>query len=81
MNSSVRAVLVVWPSKAAVDSLVDRLRRKEDYNVLRTIHSIQLRKDFTASSIYSWSIGHILEHELFRWGRWGSQGSKGKKWI
>ena len=33
------------------------------------------------SSIYSWSIGHILEHEFFCLGRLGSQGSKGKKWI
>ena len=30
------------------------------------------------SSIYSWSISHILEHEFF----WlGPLGSKGKKWI
>ena len=27
MNSSVRAVLVVWPGKAAVNSLVDRLSK------------------------------------------------------
>ena len=27
MNSNVRAVLVVWPGKAAVDSLVDRLSK------------------------------------------------------
>ena len=33
------------------------------------------------SSIYSWSIDHILEHEFFSLGRLGSQGSKGKKWI
>ena len=33
------------------------------------------------SSIYSWSIGHILEHEFFCLGRLGSQGSKEKKWI
>ena len=31
------------------------------------------------SSIYSWSIGHILEHEFFCLGRLGSQGSKEKK--
>ena len=31
------------------------------------------------SSIYSWSIGHILEHEFLCLGRLGSQGSKGKK--
>ena len=31
------------------------------------------------SSIYSWSIGHILDHEFFCLGRLGSQGSKGKK--
>ena len=31
------------------------------------------------SSIYSWSIGHILEHECFCLGRLGSQGSKRKK--
>ena len=33
------------------------------------------------SSIYSWSIGHILEHEFFSWGRLGSSGSKEKMWI
>ena len=32
-------------------------------------------------SIYSWSIGHILEHEFFCLGCLGSQGSKEKKWI
>ena len=31
------------------------------------------------SSIYSWSIGHILEHEFFGLGHLGSAGSKGKK--
>ena len=31
------------------------------------------------SSIYSWSIGHILEHEFWCLGRLGSQGSKDKK--
>ena len=31
------------------------------------------------TSMYSWSIGHILEHEFFCLGRLGSQGSKGKK--
>ena len=34
------------------------------------------------SSIYSWSIGHIFDHEFFclgRLGSLGSQGSKGKK--
>ena len=31
------------------------------------------------SSIYSWSISHILKHEFFCLGRFGSQGSKGKK--
>jgi hypothetical protein len=34
---------------------------------------------FWPSSIYSWSIGHILEHKFFYVGRLGSQGSKGKK--
>ena len=34
---------------------------------------------FDPSSIYSWSIGHILEHEFFCFGRLGSEGSKGKK--
>ena len=34
------------------------------------------------SSIYSWSIGHILEHEFFCLGHLGCAGSKGKKkWI
>ena len=27
MNSNVRAVLVIWPGRAAVDSLVDRLSK------------------------------------------------------
>ena len=31
------------------------------------------------SSIYSWSIGHILEHEFFCLGSLGCAGSKGKK--
>ena len=31
------------------------------------------------SSIYSWSIGHILEHEFFCLGHLGCAGSKGKK--
>ena len=31
------------------------------------------------SSIYSWSIGHILEHEFFCLGHLGSSGSKEKK--
>ena len=34
---------------------------------------------FGPSSIYSWSIGHILEHEFFSLGRLCSQGSKEKK--
>ena len=33
------------------------------------------------SSIYSWSIGHILEHEFFCLGCLGSQGSKEKKKV
>ena len=34
---------------------------------------------FNPSSIYSWSKGHILEHEFFCLGRLGSSGNKGKK--
>ena len=33
------------------------------------------------SSIYSWSISHILEHEFFCFGCLGWAGSKEKKWI
>jgi hypothetical protein len=33
------------------------------------------------SFIYSWSIGHILEHEFFCLGHLGCAGSKEKKWI
>ena len=33
----------------------------------------------TPSSIYSWSIGQILEHEFFCLGHLGCAGSKGKK--
>ena len=36
---------------------------------------------FDPSSIYSYSIGHILEQEFFCLGRLGSQGSQEKKWI
>ena len=38
-----------------------------------------LLKQWIPSSIYSWSIDHILEHEFFCLGRLGSQGSKEKK--
>ena len=38
-----------------------------------------LAKSFDPSSIYSWSIGHILEYEFFCLGRLGCAGSKGKK--
>ena len=33
------------------------------------------------SSIHSWSIGHILEHDFFCLGHLGCAGSKEKKWI
>ena len=36
---------------------------------------------FNPSSIYSWSLGHILEHEFFFLGHLGCAGSKEKKWI
>ena len=36
-------------------------------------------KEWNPSSIYSWSIGHILEHEFFCLGHLGCAGSKGKK--
>ena len=35
-------------------------------------------ESFMPSSIYSWSIGHILAHEFFCLGRLGSSGSKEK---
>jgi hypothetical protein len=34
---------------------------------------------YTPSSIYSWSISHILDHEFFCLGCLGTSGSKGKK--
>jgi hypothetical protein len=34
---------------------------------------------YSPSSIYSWSIGHILEHKFFCLGHLGCAGSKGKK--
>ena len=46
------------------------------------LSSLKLMKEdtgFIPSSIYSWSIGHILEHKFFCLGRLGSQGSKEKK--
>ena len=36
---------------------------------------------FSPSSIYSWPISHILEHDFFCLGHLGCAGSKGKKWI
>ena len=36
-------------------------------------------QDWAPRSIYSWSTGHILEHEFFCLGRLGSSGSKEKK--
>ena len=41
------------------------------------LSSLKLMKEdtgFIPSSIYSWSIGHILEHKFFCLGRLGSQG-------
>ena len=42
---------------------------------------IQIQDGVHPSSIYNWSIGHILEHEFFCCGRLGSQGGNEKKWI
>ena len=33
------------------------------------------------SSIYSWSISHILEHEFFYFAVWAAQAVRKKKWI
>ena len=44
-----------------------------------TMFRVHFRTIADPSSIYSWSIGHILEHEFFCLGRLGSSGSKGKK--
>ena len=44
------------------------------------LHATMIKKmHFGPSSIYSWSVSHILKRELFCLGRFGSQGSKGKK--
>ena len=50
--------------------------------VTRKVHNSEKKekKKRIPSSIYSWSIGHILEHEFFCLGL-GCAGSKGKKWI
>ena len=40
---------------------------------------IMIRISISPSYIYSWSIGHILEHELFCLGHFGCAGSEGKK--
>ena len=40
-----------------------------------------LKKRSKYSLIYSWSIGHILEHEFSWLGHLGCAGSKEKKWI
>ena len=45
----------------------------------KTIYHFFCKEYFAPSSMYSWSISHILEHEFFCLGRLGSQGSKGKK--
>merc|ERR1712129_693750 len=41
--------------------------------------SMSLPNNFHPSSIYSWSIGHILEHEFLCLGHLGRSGTKEKK--
>ena len=50
-------------------------------NLMMSLGTSGSFKDSIFSSIYSWSIGHILEHELFCLCHLGSQGSMEKKWI
>ena len=50
--------------------------RNNSWNIVILIKVGMLR--FLPSSIHSWSIGHILEHELFCLGHLGWAGSKGK---
>ena len=70
------------------------LRNGSLYAIIRTcsyictyflfvLHTLMYTYDilfcFIPRSIYSWSIGHILEHEFFCLGHLGCAGSKGKK--
>ena len=54
---------------------VSKIWIKTRYVTLNQVKIIEI----IPSSIYSWSIGHILENEFFCLGRLGSQGSKEKK--
>ena len=70
-----------------IDSKLYVLRATNMDSTPKAISKWQVRADafanspqyFRSISIYSWSIGHILEHEFFCCGRLGSQGSKEKK--
>ena len=55
------------------------LIRPMEYTGKQCVQLMNLQFTYYPSSIYSWSIGHILEHEFFCLGRLGSSGSKEKK--
>ena len=63
-----------WPGSKA---------KKVDLSFSEQLLQVEVKKAFcyqnTPSSMYSWSIDHILEHEFFCLGRLGSKGSKEKK--
>ena len=46
---------------------------------VRMSHNVGVQLGGRPSSIYSWSIGHILENEFFCLGHLGCAGSKAKK--
>ena len=53
--------------------------KKTDNDKKRVVHNAGSFLGNDPSSIYSWSIGHILEHEFFCLGHLGCAGSKEKK--
>ena len=70
----------LWKSRSQLKTSC-RCKLQIQLNNLSRVLYKRVANHFThiPSSIFSWSIGHILEHEFFCLGRLGSSGSKGKK--
>ena len=86
-NSKCNLPIKIW--KSLVVSNLFRWTSSNKFTYLHIVTTTYSREEtivcflicfsWLPSSIYSWSIGHILEHEFFCLSRLGSQGSKEKK--
>ena len=76
-----RRLTVHSPATTTTPPLRRRRPPSRGWACTTTAHSSTYFFRQITSSIYSWSIGHILEHEFFCLGHLGCAGSKGKKWI